>query len=132
MPILSSDGQQVAVKFKQTQKCVGDVIALDPLTLDLLLLPILSGGHAQLKSKLATGKTSAVMALARTLSLDFSLYQCNPETMPSDLIGFERYNQMSKKLEVRLGPALTSQILLMDEWNRMPPKPQSALLGVMT
>jgi MoxR-like ATPase len=132
MPISSTVGQQAALKFAKAQELVARVIDLDPLTRELLVLPILGGGHAQLRGPLATGKTSAVMALAKTMDLAYALYQCTSDTMPSDLLGFERFNQVTRNMEVRPGPALTSQILLMDEWNRMPPKPQSALLGVMT
>lgn len=132
MDTISDAGLKAARKLRECQKQVQDVIALGQLELDLLVLPIICGGHAQLLGKLATGKTSAVMALARTLNLDFGLHQCSPETMPSDLVGFERYNQATRALEVRLGPALCYQVFLIDEWNRMPPKPQSALLGVMT
>jgi MoxR-like ATPase len=52
--------------------------------------------------------------------------------MPSDIIGFERYNQAEKTLEPREGPALKVHVLLADEINRMSPRSQSALLGVMT
>jgi MoxR-like ATPase len=107
------------------------VLDIDDDTLDFLVLPIICGGHALLHGMIGTAKTSAVMALAQTLDLDFGIYQCHPETVPSDLGGFEKYNQKTHDFEIRRGPILESQVLLVDEINRMPPRSQAALLGPM-
>jgi len=111
------------------QQEISRVIHLDQLTLDLLVLPIICGGHALIHGMIGTAKTLTIMALAKTLGLRFGVYQCHPETMPSDLLGFELFNQHTKEFEIREGPIQKYQLLLVDEINRMSPKPQAALLG---
>ncbi len=113
------------------KQSIRKILDMDEDTLDLLILPIICGGHALLWGMIGTAKTSAVMALAKTLKLRFGIYQCHPETVPSDLGGFEKYNQKEQVFEIRKGPILESQIFLVDEINRMPPRSQAALLGPM-
>ncbi|HID74544.1 MAG TPA: AAA family ATPase [Planctomycetaceae bacterium] len=117
--------------IRTCQKEVRQVIDVDQATLDCLLLPIICDGHAVLHGMIGTGKTAVVMALAKTLGLEFGMYQCHSETIPSDLEGFEKYNQKTHEFEIRKGPLLLYNLFLVDEINRMPPRAQAALLGPM-
>jgi MoxR-like ATPase len=51
--------------------------------------------------------------------------------LPSELSGFEIYNQESHKFEIRHGPLFGANVFLADEINRGTPKAQSALLEAM-
>ncbi len=98
--------------------------------LDLLLVAILCGGHALIEGVPGLAKTLAVRTLARILRLDFHRVQCTPDLMPADINGASVLNMASGQFTLRRGPVFTD-LLLVDEINRMPPRTQSALLEAM-
>jgi MoxR-like ATPase len=98
--------------------------------MDLLLVTILCGGHALIEGVPGLAKTLAVRTLARILRLDFHRVQCTPDLMPADIIGSSILNMASSQFTFRRGPVFTD-LLLVDEINRMPPRTQSALLEAM-
>ncbi len=75
-------------------------------------------------------KTTAVSALASSLSLDFKRIQFTPDLLPSDLLGTQVYNPRDGTFSTHKGPLFTN-IVLADEINRAPAKVQSALLEAM-
>lgn len=50
--------------------------------------------------------------------------------LPSDIIGFEMYDQHEHVFKVQLGPVVAN-VILADEINRTTPKVQAALLEAM-
>src|SRR5262245_8113971 len=98
--------------------------------LNLLVVAILCGGHALIQGVPGLGKTLAVRTLARLLRLRFQRVQCTPDLMPADIIGSSVLNMASSQFTLRRGPIFTD-LLLVDEINRMPPRSQSALLEAM-
>ncbi len=96
----------------------------------LLMIALTAGGHVLLEDVPGIGKTTLVSALAKSLQLSFKRIQFTPDIMPSDVTGFNLYNQKTGNFEFQAG-AVMSQILLADEINRTSPKTQSALLEVM-
>jgi MoxR-like ATPase len=60
----------------------------------------------------------------------FARVQCTPDLLPSDITGFNIFNQKTREFEFRRGPVF-SDILLADEINRATPRTQSALLEAM-
>jgi MoxR-like ATPase len=118
-------------KIKKCKEEILKILDLDDWTLDLMMLPIICDGHAVLHGMIGTAKTAAIMTLGKTLDMKTGIYQCHPETMPSDIIGFEKFNQKTKEFDIRNGPILDYEMLLVDEINRMSPRSQAALLGPM-
>lgn len=98
--------------------------------IDLLLIALLSHGHVLLEDIPGIGKTTLVSSLARSLGLTFRRIQFTPDVMPSDITGFNLYNQQSSCFEFHPG-AVMSQLILADEINRTSPKTQSSLLEAM-
>jgi MoxR-like ATPase len=98
--------------------------------MDLLLVTLLCGGHALIEGVPGLAKTLAVRTIARILRLDFHRVQCTPDLMPADIIGSSILNMASSQFTFRRGPLFTD-LLLVDEINRMPPRTQSALLEAM-
>ncbi|HEX6973957.1 MAG TPA: MoxR family ATPase [Vicinamibacterales bacterium] len=98
--------------------------------LDLLLLTVVCGGHALVEGVPGIAKTLAVRTIARILSLDFSRVQCTPDLMPGDIVGANVFNTGTGQFSVHRGPVFTD-LLLVDEINRMPPRTQAALLEAM-
>ncbi|NMB04411.1 MAG: MoxR family ATPase [Tissierellia bacterium] len=95
-----------------------------------LLIALAAGGHVLIEDVPGIGKTTLAQALARSLDLSFNRIQFTPDIMPSDVSGFNLYNQKTTEFEFQPGAVMTN-ILLADEINRTSPKTQSALLEVM-
>src|SRR5206468_3220031 len=75
-------------------------------------------------------KTLAVKTLAHMFRLEYQRVQCTPDLMPADVIGTSVLNMASGEFTFHNGPVFT-QLLLVDEINRMPPRTQAALLESM-
>lgn len=98
--------------------------------LDLLLLTVVCGGHALIEGVPGVAKTLAVRTLARLLDVRFQRVQCTPDLMPGDIIGGNIFNMATSQFVLHKGPVFTD-LLLVDEINRMPPRTQAALLEAM-
>ena len=95
--------------------------------LDQLLLVLMVGGHALLEGVPGLAKTLAVKTLAHIFDLKFQRVQCTPDLMPADILGANVFNLASSTFTLHKGPIFTD-LLLVDEINRTPPRTQSALL----
>jgi MoxR-like ATPase len=95
-----------------------------------LLVCLLARGHILLEDRPGLGKTTLAKALAVALGGRFARVQCTPDLLPSDITGFNIFNQKTREFEFRRGPVF-SDILLADEINRATPRTQSALLEAM-
>ncbi|HVL67077.1 MAG TPA: MoxR family ATPase [Vicinamibacterales bacterium] len=98
--------------------------------LDLLLLTLVCGGHALIEGVPGVAKTLAVRTLAQLLQVRFQRVQCTPDLMPGDIVGTSIFNIATSQFVWRQGPVFTD-LLLVDEINRMPPRTQAALLEAM-
>jgi MoxR-like ATPase len=96
----------------------------------LVLVALLSGGHALLEDVPGVGKTLLAKSLARSINGRFQRVQCTPDLLPSDITGTNIWNPSSRAFEFMPGPAFAN-VLLADEINRATPRTQSALLEVM-
>jgi MoxR-like ATPase len=97
---------------------------------DGALITLLCGGHALIEGVPGLGKTLSVKILARTLNVGFQRVQCTSDLMPADLLGTNVLNLASGAFTLHRGPMFTD-LLLVDEINRMPPRTQAALLESM-
>jgi MoxR-like ATPase len=106
------------------------VVVGQQAALDLLLLTIVCGGHALIEGVPGVAKTLAVRTLARLLQVRFQRVQCTPDLMPGDIVGGNIFNLSTSQFVLHQGPVFTD-LLLVDEINRMPPRTQAALLEAM-
>jgi MoxR-like ATPase len=97
---------------------------------DQFLLVLLVGGHALVEGFPGLAKTLMVNALARVFRLGFHRVQCTPDLMPADVLGSNVFNTATGQFALHRGPIFTD-LLLVDEINRTPPRTQSALLEAM-
>ena len=109
---------------------VGNVVVGQQESLDQCMLAILCGGHALLEGVPGIAKTLMAKTLARVLRLDFQRVQCTSDLMPADILGTNVLNMASSSFQLHKGPVFTD-VLLVDEVNRMPPRTQAALLECM-
>jgi MoxR-like ATPase len=109
---------------------LGKAIVGQRESLDQLLLVMLVGGHALVEGVPGLAKTLAVKALAQIFQLKFQRVQCTPDLMPADILGANVFNLSTSLFALHRGPIFTD-LLLVDEINRTPPRTQSALLEAM-
>jgi MoxR-like ATPase len=121
---------QVAPLVQTIRDNIAKVMVGKQEALDLLLIALINHGHVLLEDIPGIGKTTLVSALARSLGLSFRRIQFTPDVMPSDITGFNLYNQRTGQFEFHQG-AIMSQLILADEINRTSPKTQSSLLEAM-
>jgi MoxR-like ATPase len=98
--------------------------------IDEVLVTLLCGGHALVEGVPGLAKTLTVKVLARILQIDFQRVQCTSDLMPADLLGTNVLNLATSAFNLHRGPIFT-QLLLVDEINRMPPRTQASLLESM-
>ncbi|MBD2597563.1 MoxR family ATPase [Nostoc spongiaeforme FACHB-130] len=96
----------------------------------LVLVALLSGGHALLEDVPGVGKTLLAKSLARSLDGKFQRLQCTPDLLPTDITGTNIWNPKTGEFTFLSGPVFAN-VLLADEINRATPRTQSALLEVM-
>ncbi len=97
---------------------------------DSVLVCLLARGHLLLEDNPGLGKTTLAKALASAIGGHFARMQCTPDLLPSDITGFNIFNQKTQEFEFRPGPVF-ADVLLADEINRATPRTQSALLEAM-
>ncbi|MEM1303610.1 MAG: AAA family ATPase, partial [Planctomycetota bacterium] len=97
---------------------------------ELVLACLLSRGHLLLEDLPGLGKTTLAKALAHAVGGRFARVQCTPDLMPSDVTGFNVFNQKTREFDFSEGPVF-ADVLLADEINRATPRTQSALFEAM-
>jgi len=114
----------------QARRELAKVIVGQTEMIDLLLLTIVCGGHALLEGVPGLAKTLTIRTLSRIMRLQFQRVQCTPDLMPADIVGANVFNMATSAFTLHRGPIFTD-LLLVDEINRMPPRTQAALLEAM-
>lgn len=109
---------------------IAKVIVGKEHTIELLLVALLADGNVLLEDMPGLGKTLLAKSLAKSIGGTFKRIQCTPDLLPSDITGFNSYNQKSGQFSFQPGPVMTN-ILLADEINRTIPRTQSSLLESM-
>jgi MoxR-like ATPase len=109
---------------------VSQVIVGKRHTIELLLVALLGEGHVLLEDVPGLGKTLLAKSLARSIGGSFKRVQFTPDLLPSDITGFNVYNQQTGQFTYQPGPVITN-ILLADEINRTIPRTQASLLESM-
>ncbi|MGC8662762.1 MAG: AAA family ATPase [Candidatus Micrarchaeia archaeon] len=97
-------------------------------TLELLFLSIIANGHALLEGVPGVAKTTMTKVLASIIDADFKRIQGTSDLDPKDILGYTYLEDNTVK--VMKGPIFTN-ILLLDELNRIPPKTMSSFLEAL-
>jgi MoxR-like ATPase len=109
---------------------LGRAIAGQGGAIEEVLIAVLCQGHALLEGVPGIAKTLIVKALGRLLGLGFQRVQATPDLMPADILGTTILRPGAEGFSFHAGPVFTD-LLLVDEINRMPPRTQAALLECM-
>ena len=114
----------------QARTELGRVIAGQEAAISEVLVAVLAQGHALLEGVPGIAKTLIVKSVGRLLGLSFQRVQATPDLMPADILGTSILKPGSDSFTFHAGPVFTD-LLLVDEINRMPPRTQAALLECM-
>jgi MoxR-like ATPase len=114
----------------QVQAQVGKAVLGQEQVVAQLVTALLAQGHVLLEGVPGVAKTLLSKALARCVGADFKRVQCTPDLMPADITGTNVFDMQARTFRLVKGPVFTN-VLLVDEINRTPPKTQSALLQAM-
>jgi len=131
------DAQAAGTSLKATQELLtraraelGRVIAGQNEVIGEVLVAVLTQGHALLEGVPGIAKTLIVKSVGRLLGLAFQRVQGTPDLMPADILGTTIFKPGADAFTFHAGPVFTD-LLLVDEINRMPPRTQAALLECM-
>jgi len=116
--------------MSEVQAQVGKAVLGQQEAVAQLVTALLAQGHVLLEGVPGIAKTLLSKALARCVGADFKRIQCTPDLMPADITGTNVFDLQSRTFRLVRGPVFTN-LLLVDEINRTPPKTQSALLQAM-
>ena len=116
--------------IEHARRELGRVISGQGQVIEEVLIAVLCQGHALLEGVPGIAKTLIVKALGRLLGVGFQRVQATPDLMPADILGTSILRPGSDTFSFHAGPVFTD-LLLVDEINRMPPRTQAALLECM-
>jgi MoxR-like ATPase len=122
-PTLQATGELIA----HARAELGRVISGQTQAVEEVLIAVLCQGHALLEGVPGIAKTLMVKTLGRLLGLGFQRVQATPDLMPADILGTTILRPGTDTFTFHAGPVFTD-LLLVDEINRMPPRTQAALL----
>jgi MoxR-like ATPase len=126
LPKLQATGELIA----HARAELGRVISGQTQAVEEVLIAVLCQGHALLEGVPGIAKTLMVKTLGRLLGLGFQRVQATPDLMPADILGTTILRPGTDTFTFHAGPVFTD-LLLVDEINRMPPRTQAALLECM-
>jgi MoxR-like ATPase len=109
---------------------IGRVMVGKQRPIEILLVALMAEGHVLIEDVPGVAKTMLAKCLAKSIGGSFNRVQFTPDLMPTDITGFNVYDQQSAQFSFRPGPVIT-HVLLADEINRTIPRTQSSLLECM-
>ena len=122
---------------KALHEALGARVVGQTATIELMLVTLLSRGHALLVGVPGLAKTLLVASLADALGLSFGRVQFTPDLLPADITGTDVLMEedddkggVRRRTRFLPGP-IFHNLVLADEINRTPPKTQAALLQAM-
>ncbi len=133
-PEVAAKAVEKAEIIKKIRAEISKVIVGQEDMVDSIITAMIASEHVLLEGVPGVAKTQTVKAFSDAVEGGFQRVQGTPDKLPSDLLGAEilQENPANGQKEIKLekGPVFTN-ILLVDEINRMMPKTQAALLEAM-
>ncbi|MFA5332415.1 MAG: MoxR family ATPase [Methanoregula sp.] len=122
---------QVSTYYRKTKESLGNFIVGNEDVIDTILVALFSRGHVLIEGIPGTAKTSIAKSIAHISGCRFNRIQGAVDIQPADMLGISIYDSQNQKFVPRFGPVFTN-VLLVDEINRINPKAQSAFIEAMS
>jgi MoxR-like ATPase len=120
----------VKASYLKILEQVGKRIAGNEEVIHLMLIAIVANGHVLLEGVPGVAKTTMAKTLSDTIQANFGRIQGTPDLEFKDIVGYAYMDDKTKTVQVKKGPIFTN-ILLIDELNRAPPRTTTALLEAL-
>jgi MoxR-like ATPase len=117
-------------RIEQLRREVARVYIGDAAPVELMVVALLTRGHALLEGVPGVAKTTLVKAFSEVLGCAMRRVQFTPDLLPQDITGTYVLDPKQGTFKLRTGP-IFANVVLADEINRAPAKTQSALLEAM-
>jgi MoxR-like ATPase len=115
--------------YQSVLKEVKKKIAGKNEVIELMFIALVANGHVLLEGVPGVAKTTMTKTLADTITAQFTRIQGTPDLEVRDIVGYT-YIDEQNNIQLKKGPIFTN-ILLVDELNRAPPKTTTALLEAL-
>lgn len=109
---------------------VGKVVVGYEDVVDDFLVCLITQGHMFMLGIPGIAKTTLAKTFSQVTGFSWNRIQFTQDLLPSDILGYNYYDQKKHTFVLRKGPVF-NEIILADEINRSPPKTQSALIEAM-
>ena len=126
--------EQLSRAYQTMAAELGKIIVGQQEVVEQVLTAMFCQGHVLLVGVPGLAKTLLVRTISDVLHLSFKRIQFTPDLMPSDITGtdvLEEDHTTGKRIFRFVRGPLFANMVLADEINRTPPKPQAALLEAM-
>ena len=97
--------------------------------IELMFIAIVADGHCMLEGVPGVAKTTTTKTLADAIQATFGRIQGTPDLEYKDIVGYT-YMDETNNVSLKKGPIFTN-ILLIDEMNRAPPRTNTSLLEAL-
>jgi MoxR-like ATPase len=116
-------------KFDEARRAISKAIVGNDEAVLFTFVALLCNKPMLLTSHRGRGKTALAKAFHEVIKgATNARLQCTPEMMPGDITGRKIFDEELRKFLVELSKAMTSEVVLMDEINRMLEESQAALM----
>ncbi len=115
--------------YSQVFKEVKKHIAGNDDIIEQMFIAMVANGHVMLEGVPGVAKTTMAKTLSEAIDSEFNRIQGMPDLSINDIIGYAYVDEL-KNPKLKKGPIFTN-ILLVDELNRAPPKTTTALLEAL-
>jgi MoxR-like ATPase len=129
--VLESEILEISRSCAGIRKKLEEFVVGNQLLVDSVLIAMLSEGHILIEGSPGTAKTTIAKAISLITGCEFKRIQGAIDIQPADMIGVRVYDPGQHEFVLRQGPIFTN-LLLVDEINRINPKSQSAFIEAMS
>ncbi len=130
-PAFQQELTAVAREYRAIGERIGEFVVGHRPLIDLIGIAILCGGHILIEGAPGTAKTIIARSMAKLSGCRFRRVQGAVDTQPADILGIRIYDPDQKEFVLKEGP-IFSNVVLVDEINRLSPKTQSAFVEAMS